>query len=62
MTDITTKLTRQIDRLVHKTADEIAGDDCMEALQAEAELYRFLAHICKTRIAQAKAIGLGVAV
>jgi hypothetical protein len=31
----------------------------MEALQAEAALYRFLAHICKTRIAQAKELGLG---
>jgi hypothetical protein len=51
-------LRRQVDRLVYKTADVIAGDDCLEALRAEADLYRFLARNCERKVEMCKALGL----
>jgi hypothetical protein len=51
-------LMRQVSRLVEKSADRIAGDDGMEALQAEVDLYRFLARNCERKIEMAKALGL----
>ena len=51
-------LMRQVDRLVYKTADRIAGDDGMEALLAEVDLYRFLARNCERKVEMAKAVGV----
>jgi lysozyme family protein len=54
-------LTRQLDRIVSATADRIAGDDCLEALRTEADLFRLLARHCAERIAMCRELGLYVA-
>jgi hypothetical protein len=54
----TERLLRRVSNLVHKTANQVGGDDCMEGLVAEAHLLRALAHDCASKVEMCKALGL----